>query len=301
MAGPLIPTAVLLTAYGSPDGPGDVEAYYTDIRGGRAPAPAALEELRQRYARIGGRTPLLAITRQVAARLQDELGPAYSVHVGMRHWHPYIREALAEVAAGGARRLIVLPLAPHYSRISIGGYRAAVEAALASMAAPPAVEFVERWHDHPGFRRLIADRVRRSLNELPPRARIVFTAHSLPQRIATWDDPYPRELAESAEAIADLAGVGQWELAYQSAGRTPEPWLGPDLLEVLARLAAETSPGVLVVPFGFTCDHLEVLYDVDVEARQRAAELGLPLRRTPMPNADPDYVALLADLIRQRS
>lgn len=294
----MTPAAVLLMAYGSPNGLDEVEAYYTDIRGGRTPSPEAVAELRQRYARIGGRTPLLAITRQVAAGLQAELGEGYRVHVGMRHWHPYIAAAVADIARAGARRLIGLPLAPHYSRISIGGYRAAVEAALEPLPNPPQLIFIERWHDHPAFRELIADRIREALE---PGMRVVFTAHSLPERILTWQDPYPEELRASAAAIARLAGTSDWELAYQSAGRTNEPWLGPDILEVIERLAGEGRRGVLVVPFGFTCDHLEVLYDDDVEAAEAASGYGLKFARTPMLNADPAYVALLADLVRQRS
>jgi ferrochelatase len=293
-------TAVLLMAYGSPDTLDDVEAYYTDIRGGRPPSPEALAELRERYARIGGRTPLLAVTRELAAGLQAALGPAYRVHVGMRHWRPTIAAAVRDIAAEGARRLVGLPLAPHYSRMSVGAYRQALDDALAALpeGRRPGVAFVERWHDRPAFRRLIAGRVTRALRDLPPGTRVVFTAHSLPQRILAWGDPYPDELRESAAAIAGLAGTADWELAYQSAGRTPEPWLGPSLLDVIDRLAGEGRPAVLVVPFGFTCDHLEVLYDVDVEAQAAARARGLTLRRTPMPNAEPDHVSLLADVVR---
>jgi ferrochelatase len=298
------PVAVLLMAYGSPGNLDEVEPYFADVRGGRPAPPEAVAELRERYAAIGGRTPLLAITRELAARVQQDLGPAYRVHVGMRHWHPYIREAVADILAEGPARLVGIALAPHYSRMSVGAYREALEGALAAAPQPaPPVAFVERWHDQPGFRRLVADRVREALAAFPPGPgdiRVVFSAHSLPERILAWHDPYPDELRESAAAIAELAGLPAdgWELAFQSAGGTREPWLGPDLVDVIARLAAEGRRRVLSVPFGFVCEHLEVLYDIDIEAQAASRARGVTLRRIAMPNADPALARVLADLVR---
>jgi ferrochelatase len=298
--------AVLLMAYGSPNSLDEVEPYFADVRGGRPTTAEAVAELRARYAAIGGRTPLLAISRELAARTEAELGPGYRVHVGMRHWHPYIRQAVAELLAERPRRITALALAPHYSRMSVGAYRAALEQALAAQPGPlPPVDVIERWHDQPGFRRLIAARIGAALADFPGRGpvRVVFSAHSLPQRILTWRDPYPEELAESAAAIAELAGIAPdgWELAFQSAGGTREPWLGPDLLEVIARLAEQGWPRVLSVPFGFVCEHLEVLYDIDIEAQAAARAHGVALKRIAMPDADPAFARVLADLVRGRT
>ncbi len=298
--------AVLFMAYGSPNNLDEVEPYFADVRGGRPTTPEAVEELRARYAAIGGRTPLLDITRELAARTQAELGPDYRVHVGMRHWHPYIREAVADILGERPARITALALAPHYARMSVGAYRDALEQALAAHPGPlPPVDVIERWHDQPGFRQLIADRIGTALAGFSAAApvRVVFSAHSLPQRILTWQDPYPDELRESAAAIAELAGLPPegWELAFQSAGGTREPWLGPDLVDVIARLAEQGYRQVLSVPFGFVCEHLEVLYDIDIEAQAAARRRGLTLRRTAMPDADPAFARVLADLVRSRT
>lgn len=298
------PTGVLLMAYGTPATLDEVEPYYTHIRGGRPPDPAKLAELKERYRRVGGRTPLREITQQTAERLERRLDAAspgaYRVFIGMKHWHPFIGDALPQIAAAGIRRLVAIPLAPHYSRLSIGGYRRAVEEANARLAEPLEIVFVESWHAEPGFRRLIAERIAAAVRRghpLPPPPVVLFSAHSLPERILTWNDPYPEELRVSAAAIAALAGVSRWRFAYQSAGMTGEPWLGPDILDALDALAAEGVRSVLSVPFGFVCDHLEILYDIDHECRARAAKLGLTFGRIRLPNADPEFVAVLADIV----
>jgi protoporphyrin/coproporphyrin ferrochelatase len=303
------PIGVLLMAYGTPGNLAEVEPYYTDIRGGRPPSPEALENLRERYRRVGGRTPLLELTRAVAdglqQRLDREASGRYRVSVGMRHWHPYIREIVSVMAADGIQEAIAIALAPHYSRMSIGSYRQAVEQAVGQLATPIAFRFVESWQGQPGYRRLIAERIRRALQRFPPEVRdevvVLFSAHSLPRRILEWDDPYPRELDECAAGVADLAGIRHWRFAYQSAGRTAEPWLGPDILEALETLAAEGRRNVLSVPFGFVADHLEILYDIDLEAQEKAAGLGITLRRIELPNADPAFVEVLADVVRGAS
>ena len=297
--------AVLLMAYGTPGSLDEVADYYTSIRGGRRPPEAAIAELRARYARVGGHTPLLAITGRLAARVQEQLGPGYRVYVGMKHWHPFIAEAVRSIGQRGDSRLVAIPLAPHYSTVGTEGYRAAVREALAAERADVELTFVPRWHDHPGFRALIAARIHKALDEFAPEARagvrLLFSAHSLPRSILERGDPYPEELRTSAAAIAALVGERAWDFAYQSAGRSQEPWLGPDILETLRRLAGAGFRHILSVPFGFVCDHLEILYDIDVEARGVADQLQVELRRIAMPNADPEFAALLADLVRQQA
>jgi ferrochelatase len=300
-----IPTGVLLLAYGTPETLDDVELYYTHIRGGRAPSPESLENLRERYRLVGGRTPLLDLTRDVAHKLQGRLDAdapgRYRVYIGMKHWHPFIGEVLPRMAADGIRTALGLVLAPHYSRMSIGSYRKYVDQAHEKLAEPIDIRLVESWQAHPLFRQLIADRIVEGLAQFPAEMRdqvkVLFSAHSLPERILTWDDPYPRELRESAAGIAELLGLHDWRFAFQSAGMTGEPWLGPDILDYLAELAAEGVFAVLSVPFGFVADHLEVLWDIDNEAQAKAAELGVTLHRTRMPNADPEFVEVLAAIV----
>jgi protoporphyrin/coproporphyrin ferrochelatase len=302
------PIGVLLMAYGTPATLDDVEPYYTHIRGGRPPTPEAVQGLKDRYNLIGGRSPLLGLTLGVASSLEKRLDEdhfgRFRVYVGMKHWHPFIADVVPQVAADGVSQIIAVVLAPHYSRMSIGTYRKALDEAQTRLVRPLDVRFVERWHAQPQYRRLIADRIASALSLFPAEARhevaVLFSAHSLPERILSWDDPYPRELRESAAGIANLVGLTEWHFAYQSAGRTPEPWLGPDILDELANLAALGKRHVLSVPFGFVADHLEVLFDIDVEAQARAAELGLMLRRTESPNADPAFVEVLAAIISEQ-
>jgi len=262
--------AVLLMAYGSPATLDDVEAYVTHIRGGRTPAAAQVEELRQRYRRIGGSSPLRAITSAQAEALQRHLaaqGVPARVYVGMKHAPPFIADAVAAMARDGIGEAVGLALAPHYSRLSVASYFsvAGEEAAARGIA----LHTVESWHDHPGFITAVASRVQAALARFPSPAgvEVVFTAHSLPRRIRTWGDPYPEQLARTSELVASAAGVPSWRFAYQSASHTGEPWLGPDLLEVLRALAAAGRREVVVCPVGFVADHLEVLYDIDIEAQ----------------------------------
>jgi ferrochelatase len=298
-----MPVAVLLMAYGTPDTLDAVEPYYTHIRGGRAPSAEAVANLRARYERVGGTTPLLALTRAVRDRLAERFvadGQTRPVYVGMKHWHPYIAETVAAMAADGVRRATAIVLAPHYSRISIGGYRKYLEQANAELAAPVDVQLIERWGAEPEFITMMAALVREGLEPFQGNdVTVVFTAHSLPVRIREWQDPYESELLESSRLAAEAAGITGWRFAWQSAGATGEPWIGPDILEYLGTLAAEGVRNVLQVPIGFVADHLEVLYDIDVEARDRAAALGMKLRRTRLPNADPRFIDALAAVIRR--
>ena len=299
------PTGVLLLAYGSPDTPDQVEPYFRHIRGGRAPSPEAVADLRRRYELIGGKTPLRAITTDTAVALQaalDARAPgAYRTYGAMKHWHPFIGDVIPRMAADGARRVVAIVLAPHYSRMSVGGYRQYVEDAIAKLDAPMDLTFVESWHLEPEFVALIAGRVREGLAEFSERDRnetcVVFSAHSLPVRIRSWDDPYEAQLLASSEAVARELGLLSWRFAWQSAGHTGEPWLGPDIVDYLETLHAEGVRNVLSVPIGFVCDHLEVLYDIDHEAADKAVALGMTLRRTRMPNATPELIAVLDRLV----
>ena len=282
-------TAVILMAYGSPERVADVPAYYADIRGGRPIAPEQLEDLVARYRALGieDANPLNAITEATRAALEAELG--LPVFTGMKHWQPRIAAAVDAALDQGATTLVGLVLAPHYSRLSIAGYRALLEDALAGRAR---LVFVESWHDDPGFVAFLADRVRGT------EAHVVFTAHSLPARIIDEGDPYRDQLLETARLVADAAGVADWSFSFQSESPTGEPWLGPDILDHLDELAAAGVEDVLVCPVGFVSDHLEIRWDIDNEAQERAAGLGLRLERIEMPNDEPRFVAALADIVR---
>ena len=297
--------AALLMAYGTPEHLDDVGPYYRDILGGREPSPEAVATLVERYRAVGGRTPLLEITRSVASLLEKRLnddagGAAWRVYVGMKHWRPYIAEAVEHIVADGVEELVALPLAPHYSGMSVAGYHEAVARGLERVASPPSARFVESWHANPLFTAFIAQRIRDALARSdadPSNVEVLFTAHSLPARIVEDDDPYPRELTESAEAVARAADIASWRFAYQSAAKTGTPWLGPDILESIEQIAREGGEDVLVVPFGFVCDHLEVLFDIDVSAMRTAADLGVRLERIDMPNDAPDFVEALFDIV----
>jgi ferrochelatase len=267
--------SVILMAYGSPSSIDDVPAYLADIREGKPVSERAVEELTERYRRIG-RSPLDDVTEAQRAALERELGIA--AYVGMKHWRPRIAEAVEAALAGGSDRIVGLVLAPHYSRLSIAGYRSRLDDALAGRAE---LEFVESWHDHAPFLDVLADRVRGTDRH------VVFTAHSLPERILAAGDPYRDQLLETSRLVAERAALKSWSFAFQSASATGEPWLGPDILEELDRLHADGVAAVLVCPVGFVSDHLEILWDLDVEARGRAAELGLDLDRIESLNDDP--------------
>ena len=296
---------VLLMAYGTPEHLSDVEPYYRDILGGREPSPEAVATLTERYRAVGGRTPLLETTRSVADLLEQRLNRGgedaiWRVYVGMKHWHPYIAETVESIGADRVDELVALPLAPHYSRMSTGGYRDAVARSMAQASSSPPTRFIESWHANPQFTALIAQRVRDALAQADADqsdVEVLFTAHSLPARIVDEDDPYPEELAESAAAVAQAAGIASWRFAYQSAAKTGTPWLGPDILESIEEIAREGRKNVLVVPSGFVCDHLEILFDVDITAKRAAEDLGVRLSRIEMPNDSPDFVEALFDIV----
>jgi protoporphyrin/coproporphyrin ferrochelatase len=306
---------VLVMAHGTPATPDEIEPFYTRIRRGRPPTPEQLADLVERYRAIGGTSPLAARTaRQVAgmaARLEAAAPGAFAVRYGAKHTEPSIEGAAADLLADGAERVVGIVLTPHRSSMGSEEYldRAAAglgEAALGAGVAAPAFEAVSSWYRAPGFAELLAERVVAALDRLPPgggrRGRtVLFTAHSLPERVLAAGDPYPDQVAESATMVAeaaDLLGAGvSWKVAWQSAGRTPEPWIGPDLLAVVRSLPAGGTGGVVVCPIGFVADHLEVLYDVDVEAHRVADEVGVAFERTASLNDDPAFLDILASVV----
>jgi ferrochelatase len=280
--------AVVLMAYGSPSELSDIRPYLEDIRGGRPVTDEAVEELTERYRRIGGRSPLDVVTEAQRAALEREL--ELPVFVGMKHSRPRVAEAADRAVAAGADLVVGLVLAPHYSTLSVEGYRERLEEALGDRAE---LRFVESWHAHEPYIAVLAERVRGT------DAHVVFTAHSLPARILDEGDPYRDQLLETAQLVAERAGLDAWSFAFQSASPTGEPWLGPDILEELDSLKARGVERVLACPVGFVSDHLEILWDLDVEARERAAELGLEFDRVRSLNDDPAFVRGLAGLVRE--
>lgn len=296
-------TAILLLAYGTPDTPDEIAPYYTHIRGGRPPTPESLADLRARYEAVGGRTPLTALTEDVRAGVAARLGAAghdVAVYVGMKHWRPWIADAVAQMKADGIERVIGLVLAPHYSRFSVGGYQRYLFDGMAKHGVHFDVRFVEQWYAHPQFVDLMASLVTEQRQTFDESVRddvvVLFSAHSLPVRIRSWNDPYEAQLADSARAVAQRAGVRDFRVVWQSAGNTGEPWIGPDILEYLETLRGEVVQNVLQVPIGFVCDHLEILYDLDIEAASRAESLGIAYRRTALPNARPEFLDVLTDV-----
>jgi len=280
-------------AYGSPERLADVPAYYADIRGGRPIRPELLDDLVERYRRLGieDGSPLNAITEATRAALERELGGDIPVYTGMKHWTPRIAEAAERALATGADAVVGLVLAPHYSGLSIAGYRQQLEDALAGRAE---LAFVASWHDGEGFVERLADRVRGT------KSHVVFTAHSLPERILGEGDPYKDQLLETSRLVAERAGLdaADWTFSFQSESETGEPWLGPDILDHLGDLYARGVRDVLVCPVGFVADHLEIRWDLDTEAVERARELGMRLERIEMPNAEPAMIRVLASLVR---
>ena len=295
--------AVLLMAYGTPRTPAEIEPYYTDIRRGRAPTPELLAELVGRYDAIGGISPLAARTeaqRDALQRALDSLRPgAYEVVLGLKHAEPKIETAVDELASRGFRSIIGLVLAPHYSSYSIGQYMDRTRAA----AEPHGITVtgIDSWATDEAFVEFLATDMRSRLSRMPANTKVLFTAHSLPQRIIDAGDPYPEQLRATAEAVASRVGLSDWSswsIAWQSAGRTPEPWIGPDILAVIDDLAAsENASGVLVCACGFVADHLEVLYDLDIEASAHATAKGLAFDRTACVNDDENVMLSLAQRV----
>lgn len=290
------PIGVVVMAYGTPATPADVEPYYTHIRRGRPPTPEQLANLQTRYDALGGTSTLAARTADQVAAIADALeahSPGrFVVALGQKHAVPFIEDGVAELAAAGATSVIGVVLAPHYSGFSVGQYQERVRAAAATADIP--ADGIDRWHDLPEYRAFLATAVADALAELPERTEVVFTAHSLPERVLAGD-PYPDELLASARAVAEQLALETWSSAWQSAGATPEPWRGPDILEVLRdRAASGEVDAVLVCPQGFVADHLEVAYDLDIEALRVAADAGIGFGRTRVLNDDATVLTALA-------
>jgi ferrochelatase len=302
---------VLLMAYGGPDSLEDVAPYLDDVRGGRPTSPELLHEMTERYRAIGGRSTILELTRAQAAcverALNDEQAAAegveYRTYIGMRHWHPYIREVIPQILADGVDQLVAVVMAPHFSRMSVGAYMHRVNEALEASGAQIPVTQVESWKDQPAFIEAVTEKIAEALEQFPKEERddvvVLFSAHSLPERILEWNDPYPDELRVSVEAVAARAKPKNWCFAFQSQGAAADPWLGPDVKSTLEELAAEGVKNVLMVPIGFVSDHVEVLYDVDIEHRAQAEKLGIRLERTRSLNDAPLLGEAVAAAVRE--
>jgi ferrochelatase len=287
-------SGVLLMAHGTPSSLDEMPEYLRLVRGGRAASEELVHEMRENYGAIGGRSPLTRITEAQADALRARLGPSIPVEVGMRNWHPFIKDALARLAAAGVTRVIGIPLAPQFSTLSVQKY---IDAATAALPPGVAFEAVESFHTHPLLLDAFAERVRAAAPA--PDEAVIFTAHSLPVRVIEGGDRYADQVAETSAGVAARAGIATYEVAYQSAGRTPEPWIGPELGKLIDDRSATTRK-FLVVPIGFVCDHTEILFDIDIQAAQTAREFSTTLRRTESLNTSPLLIATLEDLVRAR-
>lgn len=295
-------TAVLLLAYGGPDSLDDIPAYLLDIRGGRETPRHLVDEITDRYAQIGGSSPLRAITERTAEKLSRETG--LPVYVGMRHWEPRIADVVAQMAADGITSLIAICMAPHYSAMSIGAYRRALDAAVEAGAPGLRVAFVESWGTQPDYLSGVADAVREALERYPEAARdgvmVVFTAHSLPASIIERGDPYDDQLRETARLLAERLNLpaDRWTFSYQSAAQTGTPWLGPQIEALVPELASQGETDLVIAPIGFIADHVEVLYDLDIGVQAIAGEHGVRVERAEMLNDSDSLIAGLAALVR---
>ncbi len=291
--------AVLLMAYGSPNSLDEVGEYLLQVRGGRIPTPEEVERLQERYRQVGGQTPLLKITLAQAKALGERLqasGLDSNVYVGMKHWHPFIEDVVEKIVSDGAPRIIGLALAPHYSKLSIGGYADAVKRGLARTQRATPFTMVESWHDQQSLITALSRRVHNGLEKFndPSNAVVLFTAHSLPKKFVQDDDPYWRQLQETSQLVATKSGVRSWDFAFQSAGQPIDSWMGPSIKEKITELSGKGFRELLVCPVGFVSDHLEILYDIDVEAKGYASSLGSRLERTASLNDDPEFINAIA-------
>ncbi|MDG6994947.1 MAG: ferrochelatase [Nitrososphaerota archaeon] len=300
--------AILLMAYGTPEDENDVEAYYTHIRRGRVPTKEEVENLKERYKLIGGKTSLLNITVSTAKKLEESLqavGHPTKVFAGMKHWHPYISEVFPEIASSGVDELLAIALAPHYSKMSVGSYQAAVLEAQKETSANLHIRFIDSWHLNYVFIQKWVERVKRArankFNAQDKEIYHLFSAHSLPERILSWNDPYKSQLTTTMEEIARRLNLSrdQYGFAFQSAGHTSEPWLGPDILGSIARFKDSRWRNILVIPIGFVSDHLEILYDLDFEAKQASKSIGAHLERTDSFNDSSDFIEVLGSVITE--
>ena len=295
---------VLVMAYGGPNNLDEVEPYLLDVRGYRPTSQEIIHEVRERYREIGGRSPILEQTQAQADALESALNvndSQFKTYVGMRHWHPFIKDALADMQAEGIDKAVGVVMAPHYSRMSIGAYYQRLEEA----NLPIAFARIENWHLETGYINALVGRVRDALQRFPNEIRadtpVIFTAHSLPEKILEWNDPYPAQLRETVSAVMEKLGSQSHEFAFQSAAISTIPWLGPDAGEVIKRLVSEGKQHILLCPIGFVCEHVEILYDIDIVYQNLAKSLGIHLERIEMLNTAPEMIDGLAGLIRERA
>jgi ferrochelatase len=292
---------LLVMAYGGPNAIDEVEPYLLDVRGYRPTASEIIHEVRERYREIGGRSPILKQTREQAAALESALNvnqQEFKAFVGMKHWHPYIQDTLEEMYGTGIEQAVGLVMAPHYSLMSIEGYfKRIVEAESAVEVAP-----IKDWHLLPGYIDALVSRVCAALERFPADARaqvpVIFSAHSLPERILEWNDPYPQQLRETVDAVMQKLGNQPHDFAFQSAAISNEPWLGPDVSASIERYAKQGQKNIISCPIGFVCEHVEVLYDIDIVYQKLARSLGVRLERIEMVHTSPQMIAGLAELIR---
>jgi len=298
------PIGVLVMAYGGLGSLDELPGYLADIRGGRPTPKAVVEEIGRHYLLIGGRSPLLEVSRAQVEALQSRLGEGrFRCYLGMRHWAPWIEEVVGRMADEGVVRAVGIVLAPHYSSMNIERYFQKVRDGLELYRAAIDFRFVKSYHDAPPLIEGLARRVREGIERWPEeergRVHVVFSAHSLPSRLLAQGDPYDGQLRATARLVAARAGLaeGRWSWSYQSAGKSPEPWLGPQLEEYIAELAARGVRDVVAVPVGFVADHVEILYDIDVEAAEAARHSGIRLERPPAMNDDPLFIEALAGAV----
>ncbi len=299
--------AVLMLAYGSPDSVDGMEYYLSDIRGGRPMSKEFVEEFRHRYSLIGGKSPLTELTYEQAKKTGEELqkrGYDWPVFVGMRHWSPWIKDAVGQMYVNGLEEAVAIVMAPHYSKMSIGKYWAKVNEAQEALGSNIKFTLVDSWYQQPKFLQAVENHIRAGLEKFSPEVRakvkIVFTAHSLPARLIKMGDSYDDQLKDNARLVADRLGDVDWMFSYQSAAETGEPWLGPQIEEVVVDLAKAGYRHMLVAPIGFVCDHVEILYDIDIEAKQIAEEHGIQLERIESMNSTPLFIEAVTDAILEK-
>ncbi|MCL4297920.1 MAG: ferrochelatase [Anaerolineae bacterium] len=295
--------AVLIMAYGTPSSVDRMQCYLSDIRGGRPMSEEFVAEFRHRYELIGG-SPLTGLTYDQAKKTSDvlrERGYDWPVYVGMRHWSPWIKDAVGQMYLHGIEEAVGIVMAPHYSSMSIGRYWTKIEEAQQMHGTAIKFSFVNSWYRQPNFLQAVENHIRAGYEKFAPEVRdkvkLVFSAHSLPARLLKMGDPYDDELKTNAQIIAERLGSVDWMFSYQSAAHTGEPWLGPQIEDVVADLAGEGYKHVLVAPIGFVCDHVEILYDIDIEARQIAQKHGMQLERIESMNSDPLFIEAIADAV----
>lgn len=302
------PIGVLIMAYGGPNSLQEIPGYLADIRSGRVTTPAILEEITHNYEQIGGESPLLEITTRQVNAVQLALGERFQCYLGMRHWAPWIEDTVRDMLDDAITHAVSLVLAPHYSSLSIARYQAKIEQGLEMYRGHISFKHITSYHDAPKYIEALVQRVHSGLwrwsdESERENVHVVFSAHSLPERILKTGDPYDAQLRETARLVASAAGFpdDRWSWSYQSAGRTPEPWLGPQLEEHIPALAARGVKNVVSIPVGFVSDHVEILYDIDIQAQQVARDHGIRLERPPALNTDPLFIEQLADLVRQNA